>query len=148
MASSDEPSVAVDIPGPEPQWQPAAQQMGRTGNPAFQYFLWDQAIADFREIALLRARFPDVANRLRLMVEESVAAQLGPVEAAIFSISRIGRAISRWQGEPVDVTLWLHRSEQATPDEALDILLAALGIDRTAVVTSIDDEGRWSEPAA
>lgn len=145
MTSGSGASDAVEVPGPEPDWTYAAQQQGRKGNPAFQYFMWDQAIGDFREIALLRARFPDVANRLRLEVEDGMAAQLGPVEAAFFSIGRVGFAISRWKGEPVGVAVWLHRRETATVDEALDQLLMALGVDRSAVTTSVDAEGQWSE---
>lgn len=106
--------------------------------------MWDQAIGGFREIALLRVRFPEVANRLRLLVEEGLAAQLGEVEAAFFSIRRVGYAISRWKGESVGVTVWLHRAETATPDEALDQLLSALGVDRTAVAMSVDAQGQWT----
>jgi len=145
MTTGSGASDAVEVPGPEPDWEQAAQQQGRKGNPAFQYFMWDQAIGHFREIALLRVRFTDVANRLRLLVEEGLAAQLGPVEAAFFSIKRVGYAISRWKGEPVGVAVWLHRAETVTPDEALDQLLSALGVDRAAVATSVDVEGQWTE---
>ena len=145
MTSGSGTSDAVEVPGPEPDWTFAAQHQGRKGNPTLQYFMWDQAIGDFREIALLRVRFPDVANRLRLVIEEGMAHQLGPVEAAFFSISRIGFAISRWKGEPVGVTVWLHRADTVTPEEALDQLVTALGVDRAAVATSVDAGGRWTE---
>lgn len=143
MTSADEPDGAVEIPGPEPEWTLAAYQQGRK-NPVFQYFMWDQAIGDFREIAFLRVRFPDLANRLKLIVEESTAAQLGPIEGAFLSIQRVGYAVSRWKDEPVGVVVYLHRAETTPPEEALDRLLEVLGVDRAAVEKSVDAEKRWS----
>ena len=142
MTSTDEPSGVVRIPGPEPDWTLAAQQMGRN-NPVFQYFMWDQAIGGFREIAFLRVYFPDLANRLRLEVEESTVAQLGPIEGAFLSIKRVGYAVHRWQGDPLGVYVWLHRTDPTPPEEALDLLLEALGVGREAVGNWVDADGEW-----
>jgi hypothetical protein len=144
MTSVDGPMDAAEVPGPEPEWEPAAQFQGGKKNPARQFFMWEQAISSFREIALLRVRFHDAAGRLRLLVEEGLDGQLGPVEAAFLTIGRIDFAISCFKGEPVGVVVWLHRAEKAAPDEALEHVLAALGVDRTVVATSVDAEGRWS----
>lgn len=142
MTSTDEPSGVVRIPGPDPDWTLAAQQMG-WNNPASQYFMWDQAIGDFREIAFLRVPFPDVANRLRLIVEESTAAQLGPIEGAFLSIKRVGYAVHRWKDDPLGVYVWLHRTDPTPPEEALDLLLETLGVGREAAGTWVDAEGEW-----
>ena len=89
-------------------------------------------------------RFPELANRLKLMVEESTAAQLGPVEGAFLGIRRVGYAVSRWKDDPVGVVVWQHRKDTVPPDEALDLLLETLGVGREAVESWLDAESQWN----
>lgn len=132
---------SVVVPDPEPDWEAALQYQGGKRNPAQQYFTFEQAIGDFREIAGLKVTIEDIARRLRLMLEPGHTDQLGPVDAAFFAIRRIGFAIYRYVGE--DYTLLsVHRNDQTTAIEAIDVLLEALGVDWRAVATVAHGEER------
>uniref|UniRef100_A0AAU2VGL5 Uncharacterized protein n=1 Tax=Streptomyces sp. NBC_00003 TaxID=2903608 RepID=A0AAU2VGL5_9ACTN len=62
----------IEVPGPEPDWQPATQPPYYTGkNPAHQYSVWEHAAPLFRMVGALALPVQPVAQRLRLHVERS-----------------------------------------------------------------------------
>ncbi|GGR87396.1 hypothetical protein GCM10010252_27690 [Streptomyces aureoverticillatus] len=62
----------IEVPGPEPDWQPAAQPPYYTGkNPAYQYSVWEHSAPLFQMIGGLALPVQPVAQRLRLHVERS-----------------------------------------------------------------------------
>jgi hypothetical protein len=122
----------VEVPGPEPGWEIAAEYQGGKRNPALQLGMWEYAASSMRLVAGLSPSLDVLAGRLRLEVETSWE-DLGEVDAAMFRIRRIHFALSRLRGNPrPDVFVWVGR-EHADVDAALDILLAALGIGREAL---------------
>jgi hypothetical protein len=130
----------IEVPDPEPDWETAPEYQGIKRNPARQYFTFEQAIGDFRPIAGLKVRIADLARRLRLLVEPGNS-DLGPVDAAFFTIRRVGFAA--YSHDPGGFTLVsLHRKEETSTLDALDVLLEALGIDWRAVATVAFGEGR------
>ena len=131
----------IVVPDPQPEWESALQYQGGKRNPAQQYFTFEQAIGDFRVIAGLKVTIEDIARRLRLMLEPGHTDQLGPVDAAFFAIRRIGFAVHRHVGDEFTL-LSLHRNDQTTAIEAIDVVLQALGVDWNAVATVAEGEGR------
>jgi hypothetical protein len=130
----------IEVPDPEPDWEPAPQYQGGKRSPALQYFTFEQAIGDFRPIAGLKVRIADLARRLRLLLE-SGNSDLGPVDAAFFAIRRIGFAA--FSHDPSGFTLVsLHHKDETSTLDALDTLLEALGVDWRAVATVAFGEGR------
>lgn len=128
----------VEVPDPEPDWLSALEYKG-SPNPTRQYFTFEQAIGDFRDIAGLRVDLAEIGRRLRLKLEPGDS-NIGPVEAAFFSINRIGFAAYRYTPNGFTV-ITLHRTEEKEPIEALDVLLVALGIDWRAVGTVLVGHG-------
>ncbi|MEV7603177.1 hypothetical protein AB0O91_37990 [Kitasatospora sp. NPDC089797] len=118
----------IEVPGPEPDWQPATVPPYYTGsNPAFQQSMWEHAAGTFRLVAGVKPPLKALADRLRLTVERGWE-DLGPVEVAMFRIQRVDFALSRLEGAVDPSTfVWVKRSEQDV-DAALDILFGALGI--------------------
>jgi hypothetical protein len=131
----------VVVPDPEPDWERALQYQGGKRNPAQQYFTFEEAIGRYRLIAVLKVKIEDIARRLRLMLETGHSEQLGPVNAAFFSIRRTGFAIHRY-GTEEHTLLSLFREEERGPEEVVDILLDALGVDWRAVATVANGDGR------
>lgn len=82
----------------------------------------------------------DLARRLSLLLEPGNS-DLGDVDAAFFTIRRIGFAIFRHVPDEF-TTLNLHRKDETSTLDALDVLLEALGIDWRAVATVAVGEGR------
>lgn len=120
----------VEVPGPEPDWERAAEYQGGKRNPALQRGLWEYAASSFRLVAGLSPSLEALAARLRLEVETSWE-DLGHVNAAMFSIGKIDFALSQGRGNPrSDVFVWVGH-DKADPGAALDALLAALGIPET-----------------
>ena len=131
----------IGIPGPDPIWGPAPSpwspgggEWRRNANPAFQTSLWEYAIGGaFDLVAGLSIPMAPLAARLRLTVEHGWD-DLGDVEAAMFAIQKIDFALSRTAGNPLPgVYVWVARA-QHDQEAALELLLAALGLDR-AVLT-------------
>jgi hypothetical protein len=148
LVTDDEHVAArsVVVPDPEQDWEHALQYQGGKRNPVQQYFTWEQAIGDFRLIGGLKPNLEDVARRLRLMIEPGHSAQLGPVDAAFFTIAHTGYAVNRYDKEP-GVLVYLHRQDtDVSPREAFDRLLDVLGVDWHAVATIVDAEGCFAEP--
>ena len=114
----------VEVPGPEPDWEPAAAYQGGKRNPALQDSMWDYAVGGFRVVAGLSPSLDSLAARLRLHTERSWEDALGEVDAAIFSIRKIHFALSQTEGHPVKV--WVSQ-DQTDMDAALDVLFEALG---------------------
>ncbi|MEV0537860.1 hypothetical protein [Kitasatospora sp. NPDC050463] len=83
-------------------------------------------------IAGLKPPLEALATRLRLTVERGWE-DLGEVDAAVFTVERLHFALSLMTYGQTETWAWLHRSHEDT-DEALDILLRALGLGREALV--------------
>ncbi|MFB7909907.1 hypothetical protein ACFC1T_26070 [Kitasatospora sp. NPDC056076] len=123
----------IVVPGPEPDWQPATIPPYYTGrNPAAQTSLWDAAGESFRMIAGLKPPLDALATRLRLSVERSWD-QLGEVDVAVFTVERRYFALSLMTYGQDETWVWLHRSHEDA-DDALQVLLDALGIGQDSVV--------------
>lgn len=130
----------IEVPGPEPTWDPAPSPWGSGGggwrqndNPAFQSSLWEYAIGRaFDLVAGLSIPMAPLAARLRLTVEHGWE-DLGDVEAAMFAIQKVDFALSRTAGNPhLGVYVWLAKS-QGDQEAALDLLLSTLGLGREAL---------------
>lgn len=132
--------MVEEVPGPEPDWEPAGAYQGRKRNPALQGSLWDYAAGGFRLVAGLSPSLDALAARLRLDIERSWEDQLGEVAAAMFRIRTIHFALSHNDGHPSpDTKVWVSRDETDV-DAALDVLLDALGIGREALTYYLDPE--------
>lgn len=129
----------VEVPGTEPDWEPAEACQGRKRNPALQGSLWEYAVGGFRLVAGLGPSLGSLAARLRLHPERSWEDGLGELDAAMFSIRKIHFALSQTEGHPVKV--WVSR-DQTDVDAALDVLLEALGIGRDALAYYLGLETR------
>ncbi|MEW2127937.1 hypothetical protein AB0891_29930 [Streptomyces sp. NPDC007259] len=122
----------IEVPGPEPEWETAPSYQGGKRNPAFQQSMWEFAASSFQLVAGLKPPLEALAARLRLTVERGWE-DLGYVDVAMFRIEQMDFALSRLEGAVVPHTfVWVSRSADDV-DAALDILLSALGIDRTAL---------------
>ncbi|WP_410539804.1 hypothetical protein [Streptomyces sp. KL2] len=134
----EEPAAApgtgvVRVPGPEPDWQPAAVPPYHVGNnPVSQVSPWQYAASFYRIVAGLTPSLEAVAARLRLEVERTWE-ELGEVDVALFRIQGAEFALSRFvHHEEPRLFVWLNRSQRDV-EAALDILLGALGVGREAV---------------
>lgn len=121
----------IDVPGPEPEWEAAASCQGGKRNPALQYSLWECAVGGFRLVAGLAATLESLASRLRLHIEHSWE-DPGPVDVAIFRIGKTDFALSQSANPQTATFVWASSSTEEV-DEALDILLEALGLGRGAL---------------
>jgi hypothetical protein len=131
----------IVVPDPEPDWEAALQYQGGKHNPAQQYFTFEEAMGRYREIAGLSLTITDIARRLRLMLEPGHSDQLGPIDAAFFSIRRTGFAVHRY-GTDEWTMLSVFRQHDIGEVDALDILLEALGVDWRAVASVNFGDGR------
>ncbi|MGW4897245.1 hypothetical protein ACWEQL_34055 [Kitasatospora sp. NPDC004240] len=123
----------IQVPDPEPDWQPAAVPPYYTGkNPATQFSLWQVALGSFRMIAGLEPPLEALAARLVMQVERSWE-DLGEVDTAFFRIERLDFALSRLTYNQAETWVWLDRRHE-DPEAALGILLNALGLGWEAVV--------------
>ncbi|MEZ0096030.1 hypothetical protein [Streptacidiphilus sp. EB129] len=83
-------------------------------------------------VAGLSIPMAPLAARLRLTVEHGWE-DLGDVEAVMFAIQKIDFALSRTAGNPLPgVYVWVAKAS-GDQEAALDVLLAALGLDREAL---------------
>ena len=135
----------VEVPGPEPDWEDALwlphPDHGGKRNPARQHFTFEEAMGRYREIAALNVNITDIARRLRLMLEPGFADQLGAVDAAFFSIRRIGFAVHRYGSQEVTLVS-LFQQDDIDAMAAIDNLLEALGVDWHAVTSVNFGDGR------
>ncbi|MER5880727.1 hypothetical protein ABT119_33030 [Streptomyces sp. NPDC001910] len=131
--------LAVEPPGPEPDWEPAPHYQGGKCNPALQSGMWEYAASTLRLVAGLSPSLGLLAARLRLTVEQSWE-DLGPVQVAMFRIQGIDFALHRLESNPrPDVFVWIGRTKTDT-DAALALLLDVLGIGTEAITFRADDE--------
>ncbi|MGA6171536.1 hypothetical protein ACPEIF_14945 [Streptomyces sp. NPDC012600] len=124
----------IEVPGPEPDWQPATQPSYGTGrNPAHQFSVWEHSVHLFQMIGVLALPVQPVAERLRLIVERSWDG-LDSLDAVLFELRGFGFAISKHDGNPVGVSyVWLTMPHEQA-DQALDTLLEVVGIGEDAIV--------------
>ncbi|MCG3043986.1 hypothetical protein L7D48_25990 [Streptomyces sp. S1A] len=128
----------VEVPGPEPDWQPASALGYYVGkNPVTQYSLWEAASTFYRLVAGLRPPLEAVAARLRLEVERTWV-DLGEVDVALFRIQGTDFALSRFVHDEDRLFVWLNRSQRDV-EGALEVLLGVLGVGREAVAFTEDD---------
>ncbi|GGT55103.1 hypothetical protein GCM10010271_68650 [Streptomyces kurssanovii] len=123
----------IEVPWPEPDWQPATQPPYYTGkNPAYQYSVWEHSAPLFQMIGVLALSVQPVAQRLRLHVERSWDG-LDELDVALFQLKGFSFAISKHDGNPVGVSyVWLTQPHEQA-DMALDTLLEVVGIGEDAV---------------
>ncbi|NGO75749.1 hypothetical protein G6045_08690 [Streptomyces sp. YC504] len=124
----------VEVPGPEPDWQPATQPPYYTGrNPAHQYSVWEHSAPLFQMIGVLALPVQPVAKRLRLEVERSWDG-LDELDVVLFRLRGFSFAISKHDGNPAGVSyVWLTEPHEQA-DKALDTLLEVVGIGESSVV--------------
>ncbi|UUU37567.1 hypothetical protein [Streptomyces sp. NBC_00162] len=123
----------IEVPGPEPDWQPATQPPYYTGkNPANQYSVWEHSAPLFQMIGVLALSVQPVAQRLRLHVERSWDG-LDELDVVLFRLEGFSFAISKHDGNPLGVSyVWLTQPHEQA-DKALDTLLETVGIGEDAV---------------
>ncbi|MFD4177591.1 hypothetical protein [Streptomyces anulatus] len=138
----------IEVPGPEPDWQPAAQLPYYTGkNPAYQYSVWEHYAPLFQMIGVLALSVQPVAQRLRLHVERSWDG-LDELDVVLFRLKGFSFAISKHDGNPVGVSyVWLTEPHEQA-DKALDTLLEVVGIGEDAVAFRGDAHKDPTEPTA
>ncbi|WP_435191945.1 hypothetical protein [Streptomyces sp. bgisy126] len=113
------------------EWDPATHYQGGNKNPALQMSSWEYATRDFRVIARLKPSLPEIANRLRLEVEHTWE-DLGVVDVALFRIKKIFFGLSFFiDGNEETVVL---SDFTGSSEEAVDVLLEALGLTRSALI--------------
>ncbi|WP_394425698.1 hypothetical protein [Streptomyces sp. SGAir0957] len=137
-----------EVPGPEPDWQPATQPPYGTGrNPASQYSVWEHVAPLFQLIGGVALPVQPIARRLCLRVERSWDG-LDELDVALFRLRGFSFAISTHDGNPLCVSsVWL-TEPHAEADQALDTLLKVVGIGQDAVVFRGDPrEGPRDDPA-
>lgn len=123
----------IEVPGPEFDWQPAAQAPYGTGkNPAYQYSAWKHSACLFRMIGGLALSVQPIAQRLRLHVERSWDG-LDELDVVLFELKGFSFAISKHDGNPLGISyVWLTQPHEQA-DKALDALLKVVGIGENAV---------------
>lgn len=123
----------IEVPGPEPDWQPATQPPYYTGkNPAHQYSVWEHSAPLFQMVGALALPVQPVAQRLRLHVERSWDG-LDELDVVLFQLDRFSFAISKHDGNPLGVSyVWLTQPHEQA-DKALDTLLEVVGIGEDVV---------------
>ncbi|MER5758145.1 hypothetical protein [Streptomyces sp. NPDC002082] len=123
----------IEVPGPEPDWQPATQPSYYTGkNPAYQYSVWEHHAPLFQMIGGLALPVQPVAQRLRLHVERSWDG-LDDLDVVLFRLKGFSFAISKHDGiQPAVSCVWLTQPHEQA-DKALDALLEVVGIGEDAV---------------
>ncbi|MFF5638217.1 hypothetical protein [Streptomyces sp. NPDC012825] len=123
----------IEMPGPDPNWQPAVQMPYYTGkNPAYQYSVWERCAPLFQMIGGLVLPVQSVAWRLRLQVERFWDG-LDELDVVLFRLKGFSFAISKHDGDPRDIyDVWLTQPHERA-DEALGALLQVIGIGEDAV---------------
>lgn len=123
----------IEVPGPEPDWQPATQPPYYTGkNPANQYSLWEHSVPLFQMIGALKLPVEPVAKRLRLGVERSWDG-LDELDVVLFRLNGFRFAISKHDSHPFGFSyVWLTQPHEQA-GKALDTLLAVVGIGEDVV---------------
>ncbi|MEW1550477.1 hypothetical protein [Streptomyces tsukubensis] len=123
----------IEVPGPEPDWQPAIQPPYYTGkNPAHQYSVWEHSAPLFQMVGALALPVKPVAQRLRLQVERSWDG-LDDLDVVLFRLEGFSFAISRHDGNPLGISyVWLTQPHEQG-DKALDTLLEVVGIGEDVV---------------
>lgn len=123
----------IEIPGPEPDWQPATMLGYYVGkNPAYQVSVWMYLSKFFKVAAGLRTPITPLAERLRLSLEHTWV-DPGPVDVAVFQIQRIDFAFSWSEGGSEYTAVWLDKTQEDV-GAALGVLADALGVNRDAIV--------------
>ncbi|WP_367038643.1 hypothetical protein [Streptomyces sp. Je 1-332] len=137
----------TEIPGPEPDWQPATSPPYYSGNnPAHQWSVWEHCSPLFQMIGGLELSVQLVANRLRLHVERSWDG-LDDLDVVLFLLRGFSFAVSKHDGNPAGVSLvWLTQSHEDA-DKALDALLEVLGVGEGIVAFRGDFRDTSSEPS-
>ncbi len=144
----------IEVPGPEPDWQPATQPPYYTGkNPAHQYSVWEHSAPLFQMVGALALPVQPVAQRLRLHVERSWDG-LDELDVVLFRLDGFSFAISKHDGNPLGVSyVWLTQPHEQA-DKALDTLLEVVEMGEEASSSSwehhrfpsragIHRTGRW-----
>ncbi|MFE5535434.1 hypothetical protein [Streptomyces sp. NPDC056492] len=128
----------VEVPGPEPDWQPATQPPYDTGkNPAHQYSVWEHSAPLFQLVGALTLPVQPVAQRLRLHVERSWDG-LDGLDVVLFRLKGFSFAISKHDGNPLGVScVWLTEPHEQA-GKALDTLLEVVGIGEDVVALRAD----------
>ncbi|MFK0050000.1 hypothetical protein ACIQU4_39015 [Streptomyces sp. NPDC090741] len=135
----------TEVPGPEPDWQPATQPPYYTGkNPAFQYSVWEHCVSLFQMIGVVTLPVHPVAQRLRLHVERSWDG-LDGLDVVMFRLEGFSFAMSRHDGNPAGVSYVWFTQPHKEADKALDTLLEVVGIGDDVVAFRGDP--RESPPA-
>ncbi|MGW7309012.1 hypothetical protein ACWGI1_25970 [Streptomyces sp. NPDC054835] len=138
----------IEVPGPEPDWQPATEPPYCTGkNPAYQYSLWDHCAPLFQMVGGLTLPVQPVAQRLRLHVERSWDG-LDDLDVVLFRLEGFSFAISKHDGNPLGVSyVWLTQPHEQA-DKALDTLRDAIGIGEDAIAFRGDGQDSRAERIA
>ncbi|MEU6344094.1 hypothetical protein ABZ883_24480 [Streptomyces sp. NPDC046977] len=138
----------TEVPGPEPDWEPAVQLPYYTGkNPAYQYSVWAHSAPLFQMIGALKLPVQPVAQRLRLHVERSWDG-LDDLDVVLFGLKGFSFAISKHDSNPLGLSfVWLTQAHEQA-DKALDTLLEVVGIGEAAVAFRGDAHGDRAEPTA
>ncbi|MFF4421540.1 hypothetical protein ACFY04_12260 [Streptomyces sp. NPDC001549] len=123
----------IEVPGPDPGWQPATQPPYYTGkNPALQYSLWEHSAPLFQMIGALALPVQPVAERLRLRVERSWDG-LDGLDVVVFRLEGFTFAINKHDDHPLGYSyIWLTQPHEQA-DKALDTLLEAVGVGEDAI---------------
>lgn len=122
----------IDVPGPEPGWESAAAYQGRKRNPALQVSLWEWVACDFRSVDELTVPLETLAARLRLTIEHTWE-DPGPVDVALFRIASTEFVLSHRRNSPQTPTFIWVRKDTGNVEEALNLLVAALGLGRESL---------------
>ncbi|MFE0774156.1 hypothetical protein [Streptomyces sp. NPDC058861] len=136
----------IEVPGPDPDWQPAVQMPYYTGkNPAYQYSVWEHCVPLFQLIGGLVLPVQSVARRLRLQVERSWDG-LDELDVVLFRLKGFSFAISKHDGDPRGISdLWLTQPHERA-DDALDTLLQVIGIGQDAIAFRSDAHKAPTQP--
>ncbi|MER5890055.1 hypothetical protein ABT160_40050 [Streptomyces sp. NPDC001941] len=139
--------TSTEVPGPEPEWQPAVQPPYYTGkNPAYQYSVWAHVSPLFQVIGVLSLPVQPIARRLRLQVERSWDG-LDDLDVVMFRLKGFSFAVSKHDGNPAGVSLvWLTQPHEEA-DKALDVLLETVGLGEEAVDHRGDPGADPAEPS-
>jgi hypothetical protein len=132
----------IGVPGPEPDWESAAAYQGGKRNPALQVSLWEWVACDFHSVGELAVPLEALAARLRLTIEHTWE-DPGPVDVALFRIARTEFVLSHRRSSPHTPTFIWVRQDTADVEEALSLLLGALGLGRESLGSQTEDQKPW-----
>ncbi|MGW6872074.1 hypothetical protein [Streptomyces xanthophaeus] len=138
----------TEVPGPEPDWQPAMQPPYSTGkDQAHQYSLWQHSASLFEMIGALAMPVHPVAQRLGLEIERSWDG-LDGLDVALFRLHGFSFAISKHDAHPFGYSyVWLTQPHKEA-DTALDTLLEVVGMGEDAVALRGDADDYRAERIA